>query len=225
MQKADHSGHRARMKKKLLEQGLDVFEPHEVLEILLYYAIPQRNTNDIAKNLLDRFGSISAVFDASHEALRSAGLTQHQVQYLKLFPDVARLYLSDKYDNPDKVFDFTRTASYIVNKYIGFETEENILLILIDKKGKEVYSGMIDKGDMDSANVSIRKIVGLALNYSATSAIIAHNHPSGIALPSKEDIIVTRDIMTALSLIGVTLLDHYIVADHDCVSLAESHLL
>lgn len=93
MYKADHSGHRARMKKKLLEQGMDVFEQHEVLEILLYYAVPQRNTNDMAKNLIDKFGSISAVFDASMEALRSAGLSEHQALLLKMMPDITRLYL------------------------------------------------------------------------------------------------------------------------------------
>ncbi len=225
MQKADHSGHRARMKKKLLEQGLDAFEAHEVLEILLYYAIPQRNTNDIAKNLLDKFGSLSAVFDASLEALMNAGLTQHQAQFLRLFPDVTRLYLMDKYDNPDRVFDVSRAPEYIVDRFIGYEKEENILLVLLDKKGKEVFSSMISTGDLDSAGISIRKIVSLALNYSAYSAIIAHNHPSGLALPSKEDIYFTRDVKKALSLVGVSLLDHYIVADHDCVSLAECGMI
>ena len=225
MQKADHSGHRARMKKKLLEQGLDAFEPHEVLEILLYYAIPQRNTNDIAKNLLGKFGSVSAVFDASLEALTDAGLTQHQAVYLKLFPDVTRLYLMDKYENPDKIFDFVCAPQYIIDKFIGYEKEENFLLILIDKKGKEVFSGMIGNGDLDSSNVSVRKIVSLALNYSAYSAFIAHNHPSGIAIPSKEDIYVTRDIKNALELVGVSLIDHYIVADHDCVSLADCGII
>lgn len=225
MYKADHSGHRARMRKKLLEQGLDVFEPHEVLEILLYYAIPQRNTNNIAKNLIDRFGTISAVFDASQEALKSAGLTETQAVFLKLIPDVTRLYLSDKHDNLDKVFDFSNMPSFILDKFIGYESEEHVLLILLDKKGKVVFNGMIDSGDLDSASISIRKIVGLAINYSASAAVIAHNHPSGLALPSKEDLYVTRDLKNALKPVGVTLLDHYIVADRDCVSLAESGLI
>ena len=225
MQKADHSGHRSRMKKKLLENGLDVFEPHEVLEILLYYAIPQRNTNDIAKTLIDRFGSLSSVLDASMEALRSAGLSEHQALYLKLIPAVCRRYISDKHDNPDKVFDFSKASEYIIDRFIGFENEENVLLVLIDAKGKVVYSGIIEKGDIGSANISMRNIVSLALNYSAVYALIAHNHPSGLALPSREDILVTRELIKALNLVNVKLMDHFVVADHDCISMAGSEFI
>lgn len=225
MQKADHKGHRSRMKKKLAQNGLDAFEPHEVLEILLYYAIPQRNTNDIAKNLIDRFGSFSAVMDAPIDLLIKAGLTEHQALYLKMFPGVTRLYLLDKYHNPDKVFDNSNISSYILDRFIGFEETENVFLLLLDKKGKEVYSGMIGKGDFNSANVSVREIVTLALNYGAVYAILAHSHPSGFAMPSRDDILVTKDIKAALKLVKVDLLDHFIVADHDCVSLAESELM
>lgn len=225
MQKADHSGHRSRMKKKLMQNGFDHMEPHEVLEILLYYAIPQRNTNDIAKNLIDRFGSISAVFDASVDMLKSAGLTEHQALYLTMFPDIARIYLVDKYENQDKIIDYDNITGFIRDRFIGLEEQENVLLILIDKKGKLVYSGIISQGDFNSASISIREIVTLAINYAATSAFIAHSHPSGLALPSKEDVLVTRDLKKALKLVGIHLLDHFIVADHECVSLAESGLI
>ena len=225
MQKADHSGHRARMKKKLAEHGLDAFEPHEVLEILLYYAIPQRNTNDIAKNLIDRYGSFSAVLDAPLDSLIKFGLTEHQALYLKMIPDVTRLYMLDKYHNADKVLDSENIARYIIDKFIGYEEKEHVLLILMDKKGKEVYSGMIARGDFHSANISVREIVTLALNYGAVSAILAHSHPSGYAMPSREDVMVTRDLKKALALVKVELVDHFIVADHDCVSLAESELI
>lgn len=225
MQKADHSGHRARMKKKLLEHGLDAFEPHEVLEILLYYAIPQRNTNDIAKNLIDCFGSISSVLDASMDALKGAGLTEHQAIYLKMMPEITRMYMLDKYENPKKVVNYDELAAYIMDKFIGFEEKENVFLMLMDKKGKEVYSGMIAHGDFDGADFSVRDIVMLALNYGAVSAVLAHSHPSGVALPSQADVTATRNVKKALDLVNITLLDHYIVADHDCVSMAESGLL
>ena len=225
MQKADHSGHRSRMKKKLAQQGLDVFEPHEVLEILLYYAIPQRNTNDIAKNLIDRFGSFSAVLDAPLDSLMKAGLTEHQALYLKMIPDVTRLYLLDKYHNPDKVLDSSDLADYIIDRFVGLEETEHVLLLLLDKKGKEVYSGIIARGDFYSANVSFRDIVTLSLNYGAVYAVLAHSHPSGYAMPSKEDVLMTKDLKKALQLVDVTLVDHFIVADHDCVSLAETGLM
>lgn len=225
MQKADHSGHRARMKKKLAEHGLDVFEPHEVLEILLYYAIPQRNTNDIAKNLIDHFGSISAVFDASLESLQSAGLTEHQAMLIKLIPGISRLYLSDKHLNSKKVININNIADYVIDKFIGYEETENVLLLLLDKKGKEVFCGMIAHGDFDSADISFRNIVSLALNYGATAAFLAHSHPSGWAMPSPNDIYATLALKDALGLVGVKLIDHFIVADHDCVSIAESGLM
>ena len=213
------------MRKKLLEQGIEVFEPHEVLEILLYYAIPQRNTNDIAKNLIDKFGSLSAVFDATMETLRSAGLSENQAAFLKMIPDVTRLYLEDKHENLNKVFDYTKMPSYILDRYVGYEQNENVLLVLLDSKGKIVFSGMIENGDLGSAQISIRKIVGYAINYSARAAVLAHNHPSGLALPSRQDMEVTQVIQSALSHVGVTLLDHFIIADHDCVSIAESGLI
>ena len=224
MQKADHSGHRARMKKKLAAHGLDVFEPHEVLEILLYYAIPQKNTNDIAKRLIDSYGSLSAVLDASLDSLKNAGLTEHQALYLKLFPDVSRLYLVDKYQNPQKIIEFDQVSDYVLNKFIGYEEKENVFLLLLDKKGKEVYCGMIAHGNFNSANFSIRDVVTLAINYGAVYAFLAHSHPSGLALPSRDDVTATIDVSKALKLVGVTLVDHFIVADHDCVSMAESGL-
>lgn len=222
MQKADHTGHRQRLKQKYLQSGVEVLQPHEVLEMLLYYAVPQRNTNDIAKNLLDHFGSLSAVLDAGADALVSAGLTPHQALLLQLIPDVIRLYMLDKHANPDKILTFDALPAYMVDKFIGYEQDENILLVLIDKKGKELYSGMIAKGDFHSANISIRNIVSLAVKYRATGAFLAHNHPSGVAIPSVDDITATHAVADALSLVNVRLLDHFIVADHDCVSMAQS---
>lgn len=213
------------MKKKLAQQGLDVFEPHEVLEILLYYAIPQKNTNDIAKNLIARFGSLSAVLDAPVDALLRAGLTEHQALYLSMLPGVTRRYLLDKHHNDKKVITYSNAIDYVLNKFIGFGEKEHVFLLLMDAKNKEVYSGMIAHGDFCSANISFRQIITLALNYGAVYAIIAHNHPSGNALPSKEDVIATRELKDALKMVGVTLYDHFIVADRDCVSLAESDLI
>ena len=224
MQKADHSGHRARMKKKLMEQGIDMFAPHEVLELLLYYAIPRKNTNDIAKNLIDRFGSLSSVLDANVDMLTNAGLTEHQALFLKLIPDVARLYLVDKHHNSSKVIRQESIPRYVIDRFIGLEQEEHVFLLLLDLKGKELYSGMIAHGDFNSVGVSIREIVTMALNYGATTCILAHSHPSGCALPSRQDVELTFELKKALELVKVELLDHFIVADHDCVSMAESGL-
>ena len=94
----------------------------------------------------------------------------------------------------------------------------------MDSKGKELFFGSVARGSFTSSEMPVRKIVELVMNYNAHTAVIAHNHPSGVAFPSKEDIIITKNLITTLDLIGSHLIDHIIVADNDCISLAESEL-
>ena len=219
-----HSGHRSRVRKKFLDNGIDSFETHEVLELLLFYAVPMKNTSILAHKLLDYFGSISAIFDAPFDALVEAGLTESQAVMLKLMPDITRLYIDDKHNNKSKVVDIDNLPDAIIRKFIGRENE-NVLALLIDAKGKEVFCGIVSKGSLNDTSLPIRKIVDFSLRYNAKSVIVAHNHPSGVALPSKDDLDATINLKNALDLIGVRLLDHYIVADNDCVSLAQSKIL
>lgn len=225
MQKADHSGHRSRMREKYLKSGLDVFAPHEVLELLLYYAIPYKNTNDIAKRLIDRFGSLSAVLDAPIDSLVDAGLTENQAIYLRLFPDITRAYYIEKYESDDGPVDFDRLPEYILRKFIGFTSQERVMLMLLDTKGREVFCGFISEGNFETTRLSIRKIIRLAMNYGADSAILAHNHPSGVALPSPEDMRTTKYLSEALAMVDVRLIDHFIVANDECTSLAQSGMM
>lgn len=225
MQKADHSGHRARMREKYLKSGFDVFAPHEKLELMLYYAIPYRNTNDLAKRLIERFGTFSAVLDAPIEMLIDAGLTENQAVYLKLFPDVVRTYYCEKIDDNDGPIDYDALPDMIRHRFIGLEHEERVLLILCDTKGRMCFSGFVTEGNLETARLSVRKIVRLAMHYGAFTAFIAHNHPSGVALPSAQDLRTTHELRDALSLVDVRLLDHFIVAGNECVSLAQSGML
>lgn len=218
-----HSGHRARVRKKFLLDGIDSFEVHEVLELLLFYAVPMKNTSVLAHNLLDSFGSISAIFDAPVDALMNSGLTESQAVMLKLIPDVSRLYIDDKHNNDSKIIDDDTLPDKILRKFLGRENE-NVLLLLLDAKGKEVFCGIVSKGSLNDTSMPIRKVVDYSLRYNAKSVIIAHNHPSGVALPSREDLETTANLKSALDVIGVRLLDHFIVADNDCVSLAQSNI-
>lgn len=219
-----HSGHRARLRKKYLDNGLDGFETHEALELLLFYAVPMKNTSVLAHQLLDAFGSLSAVFDAPYDALIDFGLTESQAVMIKLMPDFSRIYIDDKHNDGSKVVDYDNVGYKIIKKFIGRDNE-NVLLMLLDAKGKEVFCGIVSKGTLNDTSMPIRKIVDLSLRYNAKSAIIAHNHPSGIALPSSNDLATTENISNALNLIGVKLVDHYIVADNDCVSLRQSDVM
>lgn len=220
-EKNGHEGHRRRMREKYLEHGIESFKEHEALELFLFYGVPYKNTNTLAHNLIDDFGSLSAVFDASPSILREYGLSDHLITHIKLMPDMARLYMIDKVDNPNKIVDMGNLCRYFQPLFFG-KTEEVMRLLLLDKKGKQLYSGIISKGSVNSTDVSIRKICELALYYNAKYAAISHNHPSGLAKPSPDDIDCTNKVFVALQLISVKLLDHIIVADDDSVSMALS---
>lgn len=217
-----HSGHRQRMKEKFLQNGLDVFEVHEALELLLYYAVPRKDTNPISHKLIDSFGSLAAIFDAPIDALKECGLSENAAILLKLVPNMCRLYIEDKNDNSRSINPGT-VGDRLVHKFIGRDYEA-VVLLLMDAKYKEVFCGIISKGSVNSCELYIRKIIQNATIYNASFAILAHNHPSGLALPSLDDIESTKSVSSALSLIGVKLLDHIVVADDDYISMLQSGL-
>lgn len=217
-----HTGHRQRMRAKFKQSGLDGFEVHESLELLLYYAVPRKDTNPIAHRLLDSFGSLSAVFDAPVDALKECGLSENAALLLKLVPQMSRLYLDDKFDS-SKAVDVENIGARLLNKFVGRDYEA-VVLTLLDAKRKEVFCGVISKGSVNSCDLYIRKIIENAMIYNASFAILAHNHPSGFALPSMADIETTKTVFSALSLVGVRLLDHIVVADDDYVSMRQSGL-
>ena len=221
-EKQIHSGHRMRMRSKFLESGLDGFETHESLELLLYYCIPRKDTNAIAHRLLDSFGSLSAVLDAPIDALKECGLSENAAILLKLVPQMSRLYLDDR-QSCDKVVDLENIGERLLHKFIGRDYEA-VVLLLLDVKYKEVFCGVINKGSVNSCDLYIRKIIENAMIYNASYAVLAHNHPSGLALPSRADIGSTKTVASALSLVGVRLLDHIVVADEDYVSMRQSGL-
>ncbi len=219
----EHSGHRKRMRNRYLNTGFDSFEAHEILEMILYYCYPQKDTNPIAHKLLDTFGSISAIFDAPFDALVKSGVSENVATYLKMIPDVSRVYLDDKNSNKNKIVYIDRLGSYFINKYIG-RIDEHLMLLLLDSKCKELFCGVVSAGTTSSSDVNIRKIIDLAMRYNATNAVIAHNHPSGVALPSRSDLKATQVLSSTLSAVGVNLLDHIIIADDDYISLKDSAL-
>ncbi|MGN0452841.1 MAG: RadC family protein [Ruminococcus sp.] len=217
----EHAGHRSRMRNKYLMHGFDGFEDHEILEMILYYCYPQINTNPLAHKLLDTFGSLSAVFETPIDTLKKSGLTENAAVFLKMIPDIARVYLDDRDNNDRKIISVDSLGDYFVNKFIG-RKEEHLYLLLTDAKCKELFCGVVSNGTACGSEVPIRTIVDLAMRYNATYAAIAHNHPSGVAIPSRTDLRATETLINTLKLIGVRLMDHIIVADHDYVSLRDS---
>lgn len=219
-EKNTHEGHRSRLRKRYLDSGLDGFEDHEILEMVLYNCYTRRNTNDIAHKLLDNFGSISAVFEAPVDALVGCGISESVASYLHMIPDICRVYFDDRNKSKSKIISMDSIGAYFVNKYIG-RSEECIYLLLLDSKCKEIFCGVVSKGTTISSDVSMRKIVDLSMRYNATYAVISHNHPSGVAIPSREDVAMTFAVHNVLDSIGVQLVDHIIVADDEYLSFRE----
>lgn len=217
----EHTGHRKRLKKKFIENGLDVFEPHEALELYLFYAIPRKDTNPLAHRLLDKYGSIGAVCDAPIDELeREFGLSETAAVLLKLLPQMSRLYNESKMSY-DKPIDLETVGDMFAAKFIG-RTSEETALMLGDAKGKMIYFDIIAKGSLTATEMPARKIVDLALRKNARTAFLGHNHPSGTALPSPGDLEATELLKDTLGAIGVELVDHFIVTSEDYVSLRES---
>ena len=219
-----HDGHREKMRGRFLETGLDAFAEHEALELLLFYAIPRKDTNPIAHALMERYGSLDAVLSAPVEDLmRVEGIGESAAVLLKLVPKVmqkARLTA-----NKETILDSTdKAGAFLLERFRG-EKNEVIYQLCLDRKGKLLSCRRLNEGGADSAELNIRRLVENALLVSASAVIISHNHPSGIALPSTEDYATTEKVQSALRMIGVELVDHIIVADEDFVSMADSGIL
>ncbi len=217
-----HDGHRQRMKDRFLEEGLDHFSDVQVLEILLYYAIPRKDTNPIAHSLLERFGSLSQVLEAPVEELEKvSGVSRNAAILLKLVTDMGRYYQVNRVTQSSVLKTIRECGEYLKSYFFG-RRNETVFLLCLDAKCKVLCCREVGEGSVNSANVPIRRIVEIALGANATSVVLAHNHPSGLALPSGEDIATTQRVAAALRTVDVNLVDHIIVADDDFVSLAQS---
>lgn len=220
-----HDGHRQKMKRRFLETGLSGFADHEVLELLLFYAIPRRDTNETAHRLMERYGSLDAVLSAPVEDLQKVdGMGESAALLIRL---VRQLCARSALPRPEETVILNSTAKagrYLLAQFAGKKSEV-VLQLCLDRKGKLLACRQLSEGGVSSANLSIRRLVENALLLSASSVILAHNHPSGVALPSGDDFVTTEKAREALEAVSVQLLDHIIVADNDFVSLADSGYL
>ncbi len=220
-----HDGHRNRMRDRFLHEGLDHFSEHEVLELILYYAVPRKDTNPIAHALINRFGSLAQVLDAPVEALEQVpGVTRNGAILLKLTPQAGRYYLVNRSAHMTVLSTLDQCGDYLLPYFFG-RRNETVFLLCLDAKCGVLSCREVGEGSISSANVPIRRIVELALGANAASVILAHNHPGGIAVPSREDIASTRRVAAALEAVDVVLADHVIVAEDDFVSMAQSGYL
>ena len=219
-----HTGHRQRLKEQYLNNGLDGFTDFQVLELLLYYAIPRIDTNPIAHALMDRFGTLDRVLDApASELMQVPGIGPNAAMLLTLITDAGRYYQVRRSENVKILNSVTECGQYMLSFFHG-KHNETVFLLCLDAKCKVLACREVGEGSVNSASVPIRRIVEMALMTKATSVVLAHNHPSGIAVPSPEDVVSTCRTAAALAAVGITLVDHIIVADDDFVTLGQSGL-
>ena len=218
-----HEGHRARMKKKLLENGERSLADHELLEVLLYYAIPRRDTNELAHRLLKQFGSLRGVLSAPVQELACvSGVGQQAALLLGMVPMLCRRAAQRE---KEQILNSVDACGAYFTELLGSSRREMLWQVCLDGKGKVLSSRCLAEGDVSMAAVSVRQVVEYALRAGAVGVVLAHNHPSGVALPSQEDIATTRLIRDALRTMNIQLVDHIVVADGDYVSMAASGML
>ena len=208
-----HKGHRERLKERFLTEGLDNFTDTQALELLLFYAIPQKDTNPIAHELLAHFGSLSRVLEAPVEELKKVpGISDHSATLLSLVTALSRYYQVDCSQRVEMLTTLDACGAYLVPYFFG-RTRETVFLLCMDAKCKVICCREVGEGSVNSASISVRSIVEVALNTRATTVVLAHNHPSGVAVPSVEDVQTTRRIAAALQAVEVHLADHIVVSE------------
>lgn len=221
-----HKDHRTRLRSRFRKYGLDGFTDIQVLELLLFFAIPRRDTNPIAHALLDRFGSLDQVFDAPMSELEKVdGIGEQASTLLHLIPQIFRSYGVCEVDKEKvKILNSIDKCGNYLKPFFRGKVDETVYLLCLDAKCKMLGCVEVGRGSVNSAGVPTRKIVETALSFNATSVVLAHNHPSGLAIPSAEDIATTRRVAMALDAVGIYLADHIVVADNEFVSLLDSKL-
>ncbi len=217
-----HDGHRGRLKERFHQEGLDNFEEHQVLELLLFYCIPRKDTNPIAHQLLKRFGSVTRVLEAPASELKKIeGVSDATADFLHLVRELLR-YCSVRDQSVTKVLTTIEACGEFMVPYFTALRNETVFLLSLDSKCKVISCKKVGEGSVNSAGVPIRRVVEMALGENATTVVLAHNHPSGVALPSDDDVATTIRLSRALSAVEITLIDHLVVADGDYVSIAQS---
>ena len=219
-----HDGHRQRAKERYRQVGADALADHELLELALFYAIPRQDTNETAHRLLKRFRSLQGVLQASPEELEQVeGVGTSAALLLRLMADISQRARITSL--PEKILNSPdRTGAYFMELLAG-QKRELLYQVCLDGKGKLLTCRCIAKGTVSASAVHVRQVVENALYAGASTIILAHNHPSGVALPSQEDIATTRLIRDALRTMNIQLVDHIVVADGDYVSMAASGML
>lgn len=216
------AGHRKRVKEKYLEKGANAFQnDYEFLELALFYSIPQKDVKSIAKKLINEFGSLENVLEASpSQLMKVSGVGEHTAVLLSLIRDINKRAASTR-KNYREIKNFDMALDYFANMF-EFEENEKFAVLFLDNMNKPVFSKILCEGIVNTAQVPIRLMTRYAIDSNAANLIISHNHPHGAAVPSAADVEVTLNIRNFMKAIGVKLIDHIIVGENEVFSMRSS---
>ena len=220
-----HNKHRERVRERYLKEGIDSFEPHQVLELILFYAIARKDTNELAHKLLDKFGNLNSVFEASPKELTKIdGIGEGTAVFLNLFSQVRRKCELDELKNSTYITT-SKMAGEFCTKLFSGRLYECFFIVALNGKNKVVNFEKLSEGTIKDVEIYPRKVVSFALQNNAQKIILAHNHPGGLVSPSNDDIDTTDMLKNMLKVIGVELSDHIIVSGDDYSSFKDFDLL
>lgn len=220
-----HTGHRKRTKDEFLANGLNGLPDHKVLELLLFYAIPQGDVNPLAHTLMEHFGSLAGVFHATPEQLMSVdGVGYNTAVLIRLIPAVAARYLQANSSFDGQLISTWQFRELLLPLFFG-QRSELAYLVCMDGKSKLIVTKKLGEGIADTVRITARKVLETALGCNATRVALAHNHVSGVALWSDADVDTNLYLKPLLQAAGIELVDHFIIANDDMVSMADSGLL
>ncbi len=214
-----HDGHRKRIKEKFIEHGLDPFSDVNVLEFLLFFSVPRKDTNELAHKLLDHFGSLHDVFNASfYQLCEVEGVNYSSAVLISLISQLSRRIEISKTSNLKTIKDINEAADYFISRFKN-QQHESLFMMCLDAKRNIISCKEMASGSTTAASVDVRKLVEFAVTSRAAYVIISHNHPGGSVYPSAEDQSLTRNLNMAFRYIGIYFEDHIIVAGDNYTSL------
>lgn len=219
-----HSGHRQRMRSRFLETGFAGFEPHQVIEMILFYTCPRKDTNELAHRLINHFGSVAGILDADVSELTAiSGITENTAVLFKIITKTLPLYYNTRTENI--VIDSTaKLKELFIPYFVGLDHEE-FWVACFDNNLKLISNKMLFSGSVSASAVNTRTVVEFVIKSKSSMTAFAHNHPKGSAAPSTEDIRTTRMVNDIFKGLGITLMDHIIVGAANTVSMRESTCL
>ncbi len=215
-----HEEHRQRLRAQYIADGIENMSSHNVLELLLFYAIPRKDTNPIAHELMDAFGSLNAVFEAPiEELMKINGIGEYAASLIKLIPQISARFIAEKSSDKIAFSDTERFHKYVMSKFFN-QPNELMMLFSLDNAGRLLNATNISLGTKREVSYDNRTILEVAFRNNASNVVIAHNHPSGFAAPSKRDLVFTQEMIQLFRNVGIKMLDHIVVAKSECFSMA-----